>query len=302
VRTIFRAILAAAGLAVLSAGHASAQNFVANGNFDANVNGWPADSSVTAAFDGTLGSPAPGSIRMTNSAAGGAQGLGVSQCIGAATAGKLYNWGGRMYFPGGQARTGNLQVGLRFYTGPSCTGNSLPSQPRLSTTIFDIWDVKTSNNSAAPAGTQSVLFLAFVSKAEAGGALVGNFDSLFFFPSDGIIPACVADTTTLCLNNGRFSLTAAWQTTSGAGAGTAILLTTDTGTFWFFCANNLEGIFKVVNGCAFNNFYWFFAGGLTNVKVTMRVFDTATGLAKIYENPLNTPFQPIQDTAGYPCP
>lgn len=79
-------------------------------------------------------------------------------------------------------------------------------------------------------------------------------------------------------------------------------MTGDTGAFWFFSSNNLEGMFKVVNGCAFNNFYWVFAGGLTNVKLTIRVVDTTTGVARIYENPLNIAFQPIQDTAAYPCP
>jgi hypothetical protein len=82
----------------------------------------------------------------------------------------------------------------------------------------------------------------------------------------------------------------------------AVPLTSDTGALWFFSSNNLEAMLKLVTGCAFNNFYWFFAGGLTNVRVTIRVTDTLTGIVRIYENPLNVAFQPIQDTAAFPCP
>ena len=301
-RTTYGISLAAAVLLVVTAAPASAQNnFVANGNFDTDVSGWTASSGVSIAFDGAFGNTSPGSLRLTNSSAGASIGAGVSQCLGPATAGKLYNWGGRLFLPGGQNRTGNLQIGLRWKSGPGCTGDSI-DQPRLQTNFFDAWDLKSANNQAAPAGTVSVEFLAFPSKVEAGGSLIGYFDSLFFRQSDGLIPPCVADAITLCLNNNRFSVTATWRTAQGAGAGTAVPLTSDTGSFWFFSSNNLEGIFKLVNGCAFNNFYWFFAGGLTNVEVTLRVFDRQTGLAKVYQNPINTAFLPIQDTAGYPCP
>jgi hypothetical protein len=303
VRTISRAILAAAGLLLLSAATASAQNnFVANGNFDTSAGSWTRESSteVAIAFDAALGDPAPGSMRLTNSSTGPGNGIGVIQCLGAVTVGKSYTWGGRMFLPSGQQRTGPLFLGLRWRSGPGCTGNDV-DQPRLSTNLFNTW-IPLSANQVAPAGAASVQFVAFPSKVEAGGSLIGNFDSLFFRQADGLIPPCVADAITLCLNNNRFSVTATWRTDQGAGAGTAIPLTSDTGSFWFFSANNLEGIFKLVNGCAFNNFYWFFGGGLTNVEVTLRVFDRQTGLARVYQNPISTAFLPIQDTAGYPCP
>lgn len=73
--------------------------------------------------------------------------------------------------------------------------------------------------------------------------------------------------------------------------------------FWFFSSNNVEMVAKVVNGCAFNERYWIFAGGLTNVAVNITVTDTQTGISRTYANPANTAFAPIQDTAALPtCP
>jgi hypothetical protein len=114
---------------------------------------------------------------------------------------------------------------------------------------------------------------------------------------------CVANSTTLCLSNNRFSATANWTTSTASGAGTAVALTSDTGYFWFFSSTNVEAVVKVVNGCSFNSRYWAFAGGLTNVAVTITVADTQTGAVKTYTNPAGAAFQPIQDTAAFAtCP
>ena len=112
--------------------------------------------------------------------------------------------------------------------------------------------------------------------------------------------ACTADATTLCLNGGRFKVQTQWTTADGrSGAGQAVLLTSDTGYFWFFSSNNVEVIAKVVSGCGFNSRYWVFAGGLTNVNVVTTVTDTQTGSIKTYINPQGTAFAPIQDTAAF---
>ena len=116
--------------------------------------------------------------------------------------------------------------------------------------------------------------------------------------------ACIANATTLCLNGGRFSVRTVWTATgSGSGSGQAVALPGgDTGYFWFFSPNNVEMVTKVVTGCPVNSRYWVFAGGLTNVNVVMTVTDTATGTVKVYVNPQNTAFQPIQDTSAFACP
>ena len=116
---------------------------------------------------------------------------------------------------------------------------------------------------------------------------------------------CVADGTTLCLNGGRFQVRAEWlipsQGTSGQGR--AVPLTDDTGTFWFFEASSVEVVVKVLDACSLNGHSWVFAGGLTNVGVTLTVTDLQTDVAKSYTNSAGTAFQPIQDTAAFStCP
>lgn len=115
---------------------------------------------------------------------------------------------------------------------------------------------------------------------------------------------CFSGPTTLCLNGGRFRVQMDWAAPDGrTGSGTAVPATADTGMFWFFSANNLETIVKVVNGCSFNQRYWVFAGGLTNVDVTMRVTDTQSGILRTYANRQGNAFPPIQDTAAFAtCP
>ncbi len=115
--------------------------------------------------------------------------------------------------------------------------------------------------------------------------------------------ACVADATTLCLNGGRFQVQTQWSTSAGqTGSGQAVVLTADTGYFWFFSPGNVELVVKAVTGCAFNSRYWVFAGGLTDVHVVLTVTDTVTGAVRTYTNPQGTAFQPIQDTSAFLCP
>ena len=114
------------------------------------------------------------------------------------------------------------------------------------------------------------------------------------------VAACNSDATTLCLNNGRFQVRVQWATAQGqSGAGQAVALTPDTGYFWFFSANNVEMVIKVVDGRDFNSRFWVFAGGLTNVAVAITVTDTQTGAVKVYTNPQGVAFQPIQDTNAF---
>jgi hypothetical protein len=107
----------------------------------------------------------------------------------------------------------------------------------------------------------------------------------------------------MCLNNGRFRVTTSWRTTTGSGFGQAVMLTSDSGYFWFFSSSNVEMIVKALDGCGLNSRFWVFAGGLTNVEVILTVTDTHNGTVKTYVNPMNTAFQPIQDTSAFAtCP
>jgi hypothetical protein len=112
--------------------------------------------------------------------------------------------------------------------------------------------------------------------------------------------SCVTTETALCLDGGRFRVDASWRTPAGrAGQAQAVPLTGDTGYLWFFGAANVEAVVKVLNGCGVNQRFWVFAGGLTNVEVDLTVADTWTGQVRTYRNPLETPFQPLQDTGAF---
>jgi len=123
----------------------------------------------------------------------------------------------------------------------------------------------------------------------------------------GLAPLCVPNDHTLCLDGGRFSVTANYQPTAEGPsyAATAVVLTDATGYFWFFDSTNVELIVKVLNGCGANgnNHYWVFAAGLTNVGVQMVVTDLLANQPKEFDNPVGNPFAPIQNTGAFDtCP
>lgn len=116
---------------------------------------------------------------------------------------------------------------------------------------------------------------------------------------------CTPDANTLCLNSGRFAVTATFQSASGGPTldANAISLTDASGYFWFFDSTNVELVVKVLNGCGINNAYWVFGAGLTNVGVHMSVKDLLAGTEHPYDSALGTPFAPIQDTSALStCP
>ena len=102
--------------------------------------------------------------------------------------------------------------------------------------------------------------------------------------------ACVADPLTQCLNGGRFQVRVHWDALhlGTSGEGQAVPITSDTGYFWFFSANNIELVIKVVDGRPVNGKFWVFYGALTNVQYTITITDTVTGAVKRYFNPQDT--------------
>ncbi|MEP7131704.1 MAG: S8 family serine peptidase [Acidobacteriota bacterium] len=102
---------------------------------------------------------------------------------------------------------------------------------------------------------------------------------------------CAPGPSTLCLNASRFQVNLAWQVPSQgtSGQGAAVPLTADTGYFWFFSANNIELVLKVVDGRPLNGKFWVFYGALTDVQYTVTVLDTLTGNQKTYFSPQGTP-------------
>lgn len=115
---------------------------------------------------------------------------------------------------------------------------------------------------------------------------------------------CMPAANTLCLDGGRFEVTATYSTGAGqSGAAHVVPLTPVTGSLWFFSADSVEAVVKVLDGCAVNGSYWVFAAGLTDVNVTIKITDTLTGISRTYANAQGTAFPPVQDTGALPvCP
>jgi hypothetical protein len=114
--------------------------------------------------------------------------------------------------------------------------------------------------------------------------------------------SCRPDVDVLCLGDRRFEVQATWEADGQAGKGQAGEVRRDTGRLSFFSPGNVELVVKVLDACALDGRFWVFAGGLTNLRVTLTVTDTTTGAVRTYENPAGTAFKPIQDTAAFACP
>ena len=113
------------------------------------------------------------------------------------------------------------------------------------------------------------------------------------------------DAESLPLKQGRFRAEATWNAPDGAtGVAKAAAPAADgSGLLWFFSPDNWELLVKVIDGCDFNQRYWVFAAGTTNVAYTLTVTDTKTGRVVRYENPLGRSSPAVIDTNAFAtCP
>lgn len=185
-------------------------------------------------------------------------------------------------------------------SGPAgCTG-TWSSSPNAA------WLTVNSGGSGSGPGTTTLTYGASANTAPAtrSGTITIAGNTFTVNQAAAATPGCTASSTALCLStNSRFKVTATWQTSGGqTGTGQTVPLTSDTGYMWFFGPSNVEMVVKVIDACTFNNRFWVFAGGLTDVNVNLTVTDTKTGTVKTYTNPLGIAFQPIQDTNAFTCP
>ena len=117
-------------------------------------------------------------------------------------------------------------------------------------------------------------------------------------PTNGC--SAVTDPTVLCMGLDRFQAKVTWSAVHQGtqGKGTAISLTDDTGSFWFFSSNNVELVVKVLDGLAINGHFWVFYGALTNVQYTITITDTLNGTVKTYTSPQDTQAS-VSDTTAF---
>ncbi len=111
--------------------------------------------------------------------------------------------------------------------------------------------------------------------------------------------ACLPGGPVLCLQDGRFRVTASWSGPNGAGAAaSAVPLTDDTGSYWFFSPDNLELVVKILDGCGVNDRWWVFSSGLTDRGVELRVDDLFTGKSWTHSHPAGVTYEPRLDTSA----
>lgn len=114
---------------------------------------------------------------------------------------------------------------------------------------------------------------------------------------------CVPGGSILCLQGGRFRVSATWRLDRAlpGNAAQAVPLTDDTGNYWFFSPDNLELMVKVLDGCALNQRWWIFASGLTNVGVDLEVLDLETFRLWLHRHLPGEAYSPQLDTNALPC-
>ena len=107
---------------------------------------------------------------------------------------------------------------------------------------------------------------------------------------------------TLCVQqNGRFTIKVAWTNQyagNTTGVGTAFAVTSDSGFFTFFSANNIELVVKVLDGTQVNGKFWVLYGALSDVGYTITVTDIQTGAVKTYVNAPGT-LASVADTTAF---
>jgi len=188
----------------------------------------------------------------------------------------------------------------------------------LETTVTDTFTARQAvyTNADLHAGSPVQDTAAFPCDGSAGHVAVpvdSEFDFDHHFQSgSGPASACVADGTTLCIDDqpgdARWKVRVAYATTQaggrqGFGAATALsqLGVNRGGLMTFFSADNPEMLIKVLDGCAITGHKWVFYSATTNVGLETTVTDSQTGNWVRYQNPDLNAAPPVQDTTAFAC-
>ena len=100
-------------------------------------------------------------------------------------------------------------------------------------------------------------------------------------------PGCTDSDGALCLSGGRFRVEVEWQSQYNGERGTGALqrLSDETGTATFFSPENVELVFKLLDGRGFNDHHWVYYGALSDVEYWLTVTDTLHDRVVVYRNP-----------------
>lgn len=120
---------------------------------------------------------------------------------------------------------------------------------------------------------------------------------------DGIDPdKCLRNDTTACLAGDRFQVRVRWRDQQNqTGYGKTKEINSDNSVlFWFFNADNVELLVKVLDACGLNQRYWVYGAASTDVEYTIEVIDRERGdVVKTYFNPLGTASPAITDSQAF---
>lgn len=149
----------------------------------------------------------------------------------------------------------------------------------------------------------------FMFKYESDGSIKyegAYLDNVELWGQSGSPPSgCTPSSTVACLNSNRFRVTINWRDFSNntGSARVAPAGTDDSGIFYFFTSDNWEVLFKVLDGCSFNNRYWVFFAATTDVQFTATVTDTLYNTTRTFYNSLGHPANAVTDTSAFAtCP
>lgn len=108
---------------------------------------------------------------------------------------------------------------------------------------------------------------------------------------------CVPTPNRVCLQGDRFGVEVTYNTGTQTGNGNAIKYTANSALFWFFSADNIEMIVKILDACPSR--YWVFGASATSLEYTITVTDSHTGKVKTYTHAPGTPTVAITDTDAF---
>ncbi len=174
---------------------AGAQNLVANGEFDVDVDGWTVISPSISDLDwhtadATGCGDDSGSALATNFSIVASGSSMFEYCVPDVAPGQLLSFGGRLRFPTGQVQTGYSYILLSWMEQDDCQGNGLGGEVSdliVQSATAGTW-VRTRNDGVvAPAGTQSVALRLYLLKDSATGSLDLRADSVYLVPAPGYL-------------------------------------------------------------------------------------------------------------------
>lgn len=100
-------------------------------------------------------------------------------------------------------------------------------------------------------------------------------------------PGCTENDGALCLSDGRFRVEVEWQSQHDGERGTGSLrrLSDESGAATFFSPENVELVFKLLDGRGVNDHHWVYYGALSDVEYWLTVTDTLHDRVVVYRNP-----------------